>query len=281
MSWSRFKFYTSESLRLIEEGKKSTDAFVEAKNSIVSTEFGDELHPQSIQSKVFKTMIDEYCSEAELKPILKIYNGLDTRGLQTKPNRIRRMGAYLSYLTFMFIVMSSIYFLLVIPEALSSFEAMGFKPPANFVWFADNWIIISMVNVYILAAAIFISSKIKNMFDYNIEIQNSLFYKYILPKKLKSKYERLISLILLPIYISKKSNMNNVLVDYYCRTNNSVEDVSSSLSILINEKVDELRVLFESYITKIYVFSAIVIVLTIFQFISSIYSSLFIAGEAI
>jgi len=281
MSWSRFKFYTNESLKLINNGEKSTDAFIAARSSIVSIEFGDELHPHNIQSKIFKTMIDENCSETELKSILKVYSGLDTRGLQEKPNRIRRMGAYLSYLTFMFIVMSSIYFLIVIPEALSSFEAMGFNPPANFIWFADNWILISIVNVYILTVAILISSKIKYMFDYNIDVKNSLFYKYILPKKLKLKYERLISLILLPIYIYKMPNSNDVLIDYYCKEGNSTQDISSSLSILINEKVDELKILFESYMTKVYILAAIVIVFSIFQFISSIYSSIFIAGEVI
>ncbi|MBN4081990.1 hypothetical protein JYT10_00620 [Beggiatoa alba] len=283
MNWSRFKFYCNEVSRLLEKGEEVIPAFKSAKASVLSREFGPELNPQEIQASIFASLKNEGYTNEEVKEALKIYDGLDVSELVHKPSRIRRVGIYIGYLTFMYFVLSSIYFVYVIPQTVSMFEAMEIPAPESFIWFVNNWATILIIVMTLLVGALLVSKKIKEIFEYRNGVERSIIYRFMLPEKIKSRYEKLTSLIHLPLYIAKKESdgINDHIVQHYDSEKYSSKEISDSLSILINENVNNLLSHSESYMRRIYVVVAILVIFSIYEFVSSAYAPLFVMGEVV
>ena len=283
MSWSRFKFYCNEVSRLLERGEEIIPAFESAKNSVLSKEFGPELKPHEIQASILSSLKNDGYTAYEVKEALRIYDGLDVSGLLHKPSGIRRVGVYIGYLSVMYFVLSGFYFVYVVPETVSMFEAMGVSVPKNFIWFFDNWAAILMIVASSLVGVLLAGKKVNEMFEYKKGIENSIIYRVVIPKKIKLKYEKLVSLVNLPLCVVKNKNdgVNDHIIQYYCAEKYSATEVSGSLSILMNEAVNELVCRSESYMRRIYVVVAALIIFSIYEFVSSVYAPLFVMGEVI
>ena len=283
MNWSRFKFYCNEVLRLIKRGEEVIPAFESAKASALSKEFGPELNPSEIQASILTFLKNENYSSAEVKEALEIYDGVDVSELVQKPGRIRRVGIYIGYLTFMYFVLSSIYFVYVIPQTVSMFESMGMLAPESFVWFVNNWTTILVVVMILLVGAFLVSRKVKEIFEYKNGVESSFIYRFMLPKSIKSTHERLVSLIRLPLHIVKNrgDSANDHIIQHYISEQYSSKEIADSLSILINENVNNLLSYSESYMRRIYVAVAILVIFSIYKFVGSAYASLFFMGEVV
>lgn len=283
MNWNRFKFYCNEVRRLLVKGEETVSAFERAKVSVLSKEFGPELNPQEIQTSIFVSLTTEDYTKEEVQEALEIYDGLDVSELAHKPSRIRRVGIYIGYLTFMYFVLSSIYFTYVIPQTISMFEAMEIPAPESFMWFVDNWSAVLIIVMSMLVGAFLVSKKIKEIFEYKKGVENSIIYRFMLPKKIRSRYERLTSLIRLPLHIVKNrgDGSNDHIIQYYHAEKYSSREISDSLSILINENVNLLLSHSESYMRRIYVVVAILVIFSIYEFVSSAYAPLFVMGEVV
>lgn len=283
MNWSRFKFYCNEVRRLLARGEESIPAFESAKASVLSKEFGPELNPQEIQASILTSLKTGGYTNEEVQVALEIYDGLDVSELAYKPSRIRRVGIYIGYLTFIYFVLSSIYFVYVIPQTVSMFEAMEIPAPESFIWFVDNWATILLVVMALLVSAFLVSRKVKEIFEYKNGVEKSIIYRFMLPKKIRSRYERLTSLIRLPLHIVKNrgDGTNDNIVQYYYSEKYNSKEISDSLSILINENVNNLLSHSESYMRRIYVVVAILVIFSIYEFVSSAYAPLFVMGEVV
>ena len=283
MNWSRFKFYCNDVRRLLARGEEKIPAFDSAKASVLSKEFGPELKPHEIQASILTSLKTEDYSNEEVQGVLEIYDGIDVSALANRPSRIRRVGVYIGYLTFMYFVLSSIYFVYVIPETVSMFEAMEIPAPDSFTWFVNNWATILMIVMALLVGAFLVSKKLRELFEYKKGVGKSIIYRFMLPRKLKSRYERVVSLIRLPLYIVKNRDdgINDHIIKHYQSEKYTTNEISDSLSILINENVDILLSHSETFMRRIYVVVAILVIYSIFEFVSSAYAPLFVMGEVV
>jgi hypothetical protein len=134
-----------------------------------------------------------------------------------------------------------------------------------------------------LVTAMLISTVIKEMFDYKIGMKESVLYRFLIPGGLKARYEKLTSLLLLPLHVVKNNNdgINDAVIEYYSKEKYQAKEISDSLSILIGENVNNLTGKSESYMRRIYVVVAILIIFSIYMFITSAYAPLFSMGEVI
>jgi hypothetical protein len=267
----------------MERGEDLIPAFNQAKSSVISKEFGPELKPQEIGGSIFTMLKYEGLSNDEVKTALKIYSELDVSGLSHQPNRIRRVGIYIGLLAFTYFVLSGINLIFVIPQTVSMYEAMATPLPENLKWFVDYWAAVLIVIMTLLTGALLISNKVKELFEYKKGVEDSMVYRFMLPKKIKSRYERLISLIHLPLYIVRNKNdgINDHIIEHYHTKEYSHNEISDSLSLIINENANHLLLQSESYLRRIYIIVAILILYSIFQFVSSIYAPIFAMGEVI
>ncbi len=283
MNWSRFKFYCNEVPRQLKSGNEVISAFECAEASIISKEFGAELKPHGLQASIITSLKSNNYANEEAKVALQIYDGLDVSELAREPSRIRRVGIYIGYLTLMYFVLSSIYFVYVIPQTVSMFETMDIPAPESFLWFVDNWSTILIIIMALLVGIFLVSQKVKEMFEYKKGIESSIIYRLLLPKKIKLQYEKLISLIYLPLHIAsnKCDGVNDHIIQHYHSEKYSTAEISDSLSILINENVNNLILLSESYMRRIYVVVALLVIFSIYEFVSSAYAPIFVMGEVV
>lgn len=280
MSWSRFKFYCREVSRLLERGEELSTAFEKSRNSALSKEFGPELKPYGVQFAIISSVMTGRLSIEEVKSALKIYDGLDIQELIHKPSRIRRVGIYIGYLTFMYFLFSGIYSVYVIPEALTMFETLGTPPPSQFLWFVENWSYMTVAIIFLLFFTFLISRNINSMFEYKVGMEGSLVYRFFISNKIKKSHQRLMSLLRTPLELSKSDNdgVNDHIVQYYISESYSDTEIAQSLSLVIGENVSQLLMLSESYLQRIYVVVVLLIVFSIYQFVSSAYIPLFLLG---
>ncbi len=281
MSWGRFKFYCNEVGRLLDRGEEVIPAFEKAKKSVLSEEFGKELETTKIQESIFTSMKKNDYSKKQVREALRIYDALDISGLTENPSKVRRVGIYIGYLSLMYFMFSGTYLIYVIPRMESIFDSMGIPPPENFTRFMDNWVLILILVMLLLLLAFLVSKKLKDMFEFKNGVENTFIFRFFLPKKMKIKYKNIRSLICLPLRVCCRSEdgVNDKIVEHYCSEAYRPEEVASSLAILINENMRSLILLAESFIQRIYVIVAVLIIYTIYEFLSSAYTPLFVIGE--
>lgn len=281
MSWSRFKFYTSEMSRLLKQGKGAADAYLDAQNSTLSKEFGPELKPNKLQSKIIGELKQSKLPSDQAVRALEIYKALNLTDLAQKPNRLRRVGIYIGYLTFAYCAMSAVYFSSVFPNISAIFDEVDIPASDRYLWFADNWGIIVAVVLCLLLLAFSISKKISDLFEFKSGVEQSFLYRALLPKKIKTEYEYLLSLIWLPLDIAKESSVTQSahLIKPYSDAKYSNTEIAESVSILLSEKLSSLISRSESYMRKIYVVIAVLVVASIYEFVGSIYTPLFSMGK--
>jgi hypothetical protein len=133
---------------MLEKGGEVVPAYESSKASVLSKEFGAELKPHQIQSLILTSLMYDGYTKEEVKETLKIYKNLDLSALMQKPSRIRRVGVYIGYLTFMY----------VIPQMSSMFEAMEIPDPDIFTWFTGNWTTILIAVLAALIVALLVST---------------------------------------------------------------------------------------------------------------------------
>jgi hypothetical protein len=281
MSWGRFKFYCNEVLRLLEKGEDVISAFETTKASVLSKEFGEAFKPREIQSSILESLKGDDFTKEEVKQALEIYNNLDLSALIIKPSRIRRVGIYIGYLTITYIVLSGIYVVQVIPNMSSMLEVMEIPAAENYTWFAGNWATIVIVVLCILITALMVSEVIKKMFDYKTGMEESVLYRFLIPGGLKARYEKLASLLRLPLCIvrNRGDDVNDEIIHYYLNEKYQTKELSNSLSNLIGENLNHLIVMSESYMRRIYLVVAILIIFSILTFVTSAYAPLFAMGD--
>ncbi len=278
MNWRRFKHQCHEAARLLDKGETIGPALEKAKISPLLKELGPESKKDSLQASLLASLENGNYSENEAKSALKIYAELDVSELAHKPNRIRRVGIYLLYLATLFFVIGCIYLLYVVPTTLSFYEAMHTPLSSDFVWFVNNWYLIFIAVLSLFVLVFLVTRKVKHLFDYRDDVIGTGIYRWILPGKLRSSHERLISLIRLPLQCVKNGSEDPV-AQYYRSEKYIEKEVAESLSMLMGEALGESVLRAESYLRRIYVVIAILIILSIAEFVSSAYGSLFSIGE--
>jgi hypothetical protein len=280
MNWRRFKHQCHEAARLLDKGEKIGPALTKAKTSPLLKELGPEPRPNSLASSVLASLEKGNYSEDEARSALNIYAGLDTSELAHKPSRIRRIGIYLLYLTFIYFIIVSIYMLFVVPQTISFYESLSAKPSHHFIWYVNLWYleIVGIVTLFIIA--FLVTRKIKHLFDYREDILDSFLYRWLLTRRLRSSYEHLFTLIQLPLRFVKKMDDNRI-VQHYLSEGYSEKEIADSLSILLGETADVLIARSEFYIRAIYVVMAVLIILSIYGLASSVYTSIFSLGAVL
>jgi hypothetical protein len=160
-------------------------------------------------------------------------------------------------------------------------EVMEIPAAENYTWFAGNWATIVIVVLCILITALMVSEVIKKMFDYKTGMEESVLYRFLIPGGLKARYEKLASLLRLPLCIvrNRGDDANDEIIHYYLNEKYQTKELSNSLSNLIGENLNHLIVMSESYMRRIYLVVAILIIFSILTFVTSAYAPLFAMGD--
>lgn len=283
MNWNFFKFYCSELLRKLSSESEVTSAIKIVDNSQIINEFSVKKNSTNIIAKIISTIQSKEFSKEDTEKVLKIYSQLDVSELDHKPSKLKRVGVYIGYLAVMFFVMSSIYMIFVVPQTLEMFDNFNLGVPDDFIWFVNHWGVIFVGISSLIIISLLINLKIKKMFEYQVDISKSLIYRTLIPSDIKSIHQKLISLIQLPLLLvkSKKDGVCDDVIEHFNNENFNEIEITETLSLLIKDNINNLVLLSEAYIRRVYIVVAVLIVFCIFKFVSSVYAPIFVLGEAI
>ncbi len=283
MNWSRFKYYCLEVRRRLDQDQAVKVAFDSAKGSVLAKTLGEELKPNTLPNAILTELKNSNVAPVAIKQAVEVYHGLDFTMLSAEPSRIRRVGIYITYLSFMYLVFSSIYSVFVIPSSLAMIESLNLEAPESFTWFAQFWNVLALLIFGLLLCAFLISRKLKALFEYRHGVERSLVYRVLLPRKLKSDYELLITLLRLPLALSQSDDAAGAseLVAYFRKEHYSSKEMSDCLSLLLNTNLQRVLVAAETYLRRLYVTTTVLVIFSIFIFISSAYAPIFMIGEGV
>ncbi len=283
MNWSRFKYYCLEVRRRLDQDQAVKVAFDSAKGSVLAKTLGEELKPNTLPNAILTELKNSNVAPVAIKQAVEVYHGLDFTMLSAEPSRIRRVGIYITYLSFMYLVFSSIYSVFVIPSSLAMIESLNLEALESFTWFAQFWNVLALLIFGLLLCAFLISRKLKALFEYRHGVERSLVYRVLLPRKLKSDYELLITLLRLPLALSQSDDAAGAseLVAYFRKEHYSSKEMSDCLSLLLNTNLQRVLVAAETYLRRLYVTTTVLVIFSIFIFISSAYAPIFMIGEGV
>lgn len=283
MNWSRFKYHCLEVKRRLDQNQAVKVAFDSASNSVLAKVLGGELKRNSLPKVILAELENKHDAALAVKQAVEVYHGLDFSMLSAEPSRIRRVGIYITYLSFMYLVFSSIYAVFVIPKALSMIEGLNMQVPASFAWFSQFWNVLALLIFGLLLGAFLISRTLKALFEYRHGIEHSLVYRMLLPSTLKRQYQSLIGLLRLPLMLSQVNNAGDSpeLVSYFKNEKYSTKEMSDCLSLLVNSTLERTLISAETLLRRIYVTATVLVIFSIFIFISSAYAPIFMLGEAV
>ena len=283
MNWDRFKCYCSEVLRLIEQGSSAESAFQAARTSALYLEFDQKVKDHDLQSSIIDHLQENNFSRDELIRALTIYKSIEFFDFDAKPARIRRIGVYLTLVTVAYLVTSGIYYTKVFPNFIELFDQAEVAYPEQYVWMAENWLVMNFLLVALVVATFSASKNVRKIFDFDEQFQASLVFRLIFPQRLKHCYSKVVTLTRLPLYISHDhtGGSSDALIALYRSGGFSDQDISGSLSLLIKRNYDELILHAERYIRRVYIFVAVIVLFTIYQLLSGVYSFVYAIGDMV
>lgn len=179
--------------------------------------------------------------------------------------------------------MCSIYQGFVVPQFMKFFESMDLSAPISFIWFSNNWKAVISFIALCLIFSILINREVGKLFNFDNNSNKSLIYKYFIPRKLKEKHKHIIMLLNLPMILSgvREISEDHLLVSHFKNNQYTNLDIANEVSILITKNMREFVVFSESFVQKIFISIALLIIFAIFHFISSAYTPIFVMGDAI
>ncbi len=283
MNWSRFKYYCLEVRRRLDQDQAVMAAFDSARGSVIAKTLGEELKSNTLPNAILTELKNNNVAPSAVKQAVEVYQGLDFTMLSAEPSRIRRVGIYITYLSFMYLVFSSIYAVFVIPKSLAMIESLNLPVPESFTFFSQFWNVLALLIFGLLLCAFLISRKLKALFEYRHGVERSLVYRMLLPSKLKRQYESLVTLLRLPLVLSQADDGANAseIVAYFRKEHYSAKEMSDCLSLLLNANIESVLVAAETYLRRFYVTTTVLVIISIFIFISSAYAPIFMLGEGV
>ena len=285
MNWSRFKFYCIDVSRRLEQAQPVAQAFTQASSSVLATELGSEPKRQDISHTLLAQLKSGEYSASEVQQALAIYQQLDCSALSQQPSRLRRFGIYLGYLILMYFILTSVYAIFVIPVALELFEMSNMPAPSSFLWFAAHWASLGGLVLLLLVGALLLSLQVQALFQYRTGIEKSMIFRWLMPKSIKTRYAQVLALLHLPLGLAKPHadiaalQSCEKMLQYLRQEAYSMSEVSGLLSLMLSEQLSALQSAAETLLRRIYIAIAIVMIFSIYMFISSGYAPLFMMGE--
>lgn len=209
--------------------------------------------------------------------LLSIYGELNFDRDNTPINHMRNVRNYLFLLFFVFLLMSYICMTFVIPTFIEIYSIMNSTISAELESFTTYWSISLLLMTLVGLSAIKLSSTIAKLNTYSIVNKSGFLSKLLLSNKIVNKIAMLEALVKAPIndQSNKYSDNANTL---FLQLESDGLNIAQELQHQINMQNDELTKLINRRIKRLMFVFSIIVVLAIFNFISSLYAPIFATG---
>lgn len=282
MTWERFGYICRRASVDCHEAESISECLSRIENEKACELYGNKIPPNSIPRKILSE-ISRMDSGGESQKALDIYKELNLSKHFEEPMKFKRVLTYLGYVTFIFYIVVGIYQFKVAPSFLEAFENFDIQVPSHLTFYQNYWGYFVLAVSIILISALVIGFRLKKLFNFGLEQENSWIVKFLVFPTIRRSYLKVVDILLFPILA------DNTSVDREASlTMNHLKNIKESKLVISREMQElieiEMRVLLEScekQMKYISVSVALIVVVAVFLFLASAYSPIFILGETV
>jgi hypothetical protein len=282
MAWARFSYICRKASAECREGESVSEVLSRIEKEDSCDLYGDGIPANSWPGKLLM-QIGSIKDSIESRNVVETYGNLNlTQGLE-EPMRLKRVTAYLGLVVLVFYSMASTYRIFVIPQFIQAFEDLGWPIPSHLTVFWDYWWYLLLLISVLLIASLIVAFRLKRIFRFYLKMEGGFVLKYLAIRRIRRSYKNLIEILQFPILSAAKGQeQSDTQITAHLR---NVKDSDMNLAAEMQELIDkEQRLLVEGcerQVKSLLVVVALLVVATIYFFLGSAYSPIFMLGEAV
>lgn len=278
MTWARFGYICRKASVDCWEREPLSDCLKRIEAEPACALYGAGIPADSWPRKVLDK-IGHMNDRASGLSAIQTYRNLDLGQQLEEPLKFRRVVAYLGYVIFIFYGVVGLYQLRITPAFLQVFDSLEVQIPLHLLMYQQYWgYLIVGISVFMLLALL-IGHEMRKLFRFCVGVECGFVFKYLLFRSIKQSYLRLLQIIQFPI--GQERGAHDPISDHLTAVRDSGMDVSEEMRALINVEVQSLTVSCEQQMKLLSALIALMVVATVFFFLVSAYSPIFILGDAI
>ncbi|MCO7223430.1 hypothetical protein [Pleionea sp. CnH1-48] len=272
MSWTRFQ-YVCRRYSLRENPQTTLEQVRQELDQDPVTDF----YGSSGQNRYLINMLYQQANQLAIDKVdsmAKLYGNLKFNDELVATQKMNIMIAYLGLVSFVFFFVSVIYQIYVFPNFFELFESLDIAMPYETLFFVQNWLVISS-GIFLFIAFVFLSClRIRALNEFRQTASQHWLDKLCIPKSIRSAQSELLDVLLYPL----QSKSSNPLIRQHLGRY-STDALQAEIEVLVQRKSSQLIRSSEAYLNKLILVVVILIVGSIYLFLSSAYAPIFILGE--
>lgn len=282
MSWERFGYICRKVRSTIQDGESISEGISRVEREPGGELYGASLGLNSLPQTLLRDMARVDNRERALAA-LAVYSKMETPQQLSEPMQFKRVTAYLSYVVFVFFVVSGVYQLKVAPSFIDTFAAFGLSTPSQLVFYREfGWAVSLLISVFLLSGLL-IGFALRRLFRFKQGQESGFVIRFLAFGGIRRSYVNVVSAMSFPasdVFLKQgtpeteiEHHLAAAVASDLCLAKEIQELVKSQMHILLHRCEMQMKLISASV--------AIVVVAAIFFFLVSAYSPLFILGDAV
>ena len=272
MHWDSFHF----SCRYLSKKLFERLDLTSAQNSLL-----DGYHEQLIENPLESEMYRRITSSNNLdkqQELFSIYGDLNLKRDNSSINRLSNIRNYIFLVFAIFLVLSTICLIYVVPTFREMVYMMDVPISEQIDNFTTYWVISLTLMIIVSYGVLKLYSIINQLNSYTASVASSTISRFLLTNKSVLQIQKIEAYVNAPIgeQLNQFSEKANAFVTNLKRDN---LNVAKELQLRIDNENAKLSKLLNSRIEKLMFLLAAVVVVAIYNFVSSLYAPLFYIGN--
>ena len=283
MSWNQFSYICRKAHATFDSSQQNIAAHIDnIKHEQNCRLYGKNIQPNTWSAKILNIIANQK-DPKKAQEILKTYSNLRLDNRLEQPMQFKRVMAYLTYISLIFFILATIYQLKVIPTFVETMDSFSLDT-ANYLSFYRHFGVYIVTLVFLsLLGALFLGFHLKKFFHLSPNIEKGFISRFFVLQSVINSHNKIVEALVFPIRDSLEDTIPST-----SKINEHLRDIdqegmciATEMQAIINHEIIVLTEKCEKQMKVLYTIIAIVIVLTISEFISSAYAPIFILGDYI
>lgn len=282
MTWERFGYICRKASVESKENESVKECLIRVENEKSCDLYGDKFKSNSWPRKILDE-IGNIQDESAAKDAIQIYKNINLTLHSEAPMKFKRVIAYLSYVVFVFYIVSAIYYIKVVPTFIDFMEGFNTSIYNQFILYEKYFDYFILFFSVLLIFALMVGSQVNKLFKFNIGFENDFIIRYVLFPSIRKSYAKIVNVLEFPTLCSVKFNTknSNQVTSHLRQVKDSNMCVAKEMQVLIEIEMQELLINCEKQMKVISFVVAITVVSAIIFFLVSAYSPIFMLGDTI
>ncbi len=282
MVWERFHYICRRCHKTIKTEQTIEECMANIEMEPTTDLYGKLYKSESIANSLLK-LIKSIADQSIATNIVDLYGKLDLSTPLNEPIQFKRVMIYLFFVTTIFSLVVVTYQLFVFPSFLAAFDSFETSIPKHLIFLSDYWVYFQLIIFFLLIMGLVIGFGLRRLYRYNISTNSSFVFKYLTLAGIKKSYLNILETIYYPVssHVNNYGIQHSIITEHLQNMESSGMDIKREIQDIIKRESLILSLLCERQMRIVSTLIAIIVIATIFFFLTSAYSPIFMLGETI